>query len=209
MPEAAQWAFLAALSGACAALLHLAGLPAAFFLGPMAAGVIMGVNGVSIRVPRAPYIAAQAIMGAFIASAITPSILHSFIQDWPIILGVVFAIIAASSFLGWVMSRWRVMPGTTGVWGSSPGAAAVMVIMAAEFGADARLVAFMQYFRVACVAGLASVIAAVWTHTTGARIQRRNGFRRFTGKALRRRFFSSAGARLLGAFSAFPLDRCC
>ena len=155
------------LSGACAALLHLAGLPAAFFLGPMAAGVIMGVNGASIRVPRLPYIGAQAIMGAFIASAITPSILHSFFQEWPIILAVVFAIIAASSFLGWIMSRWRVMPGTTSVWGSSPGAAAAMVIMAAEFGADARLVAFMQYFRVACVAGLASVIAAVWTHTAG------------------------------------------
>jgi uncharacterized membrane protein AbrB (regulator of aidB expression) len=48
-----------------------------------------------------------------------------------------------------------------GVFSRPPGAAAVMVIMAAEFGADARLVAFMRYFRVACVAGLASVIAAV------------------------------------------------
>ncbi len=166
-PEMTQWALLAALSGACAALLHLAGLPAAFFLGPMAGGVIMGVNGASIRAPRLPYIGAQAIMGAFIASAITPSILHSFFEDWPIILGVVFAIITASSLLGWAMSRWHVMPGTTSVWGSSPGAAAAMVIMAAEFGADARLVAFMQYFRVACVAGLASVVAAIWTHTTG------------------------------------------
>jgi membrane AbrB-like protein len=36
-----------------------------------------------------------------------------------------------------------------------------MVVMAAEFGADARLVAFMQYFRVACVAGLASAVATV------------------------------------------------
>ena len=35
-----------------------------------------------------------------------------------------------------------------------------MIIMAEEFGADARLVAFMQYFRVACVAGLASIVAA-------------------------------------------------
>ena len=110
MPKAVLWALLAVLSGACAALLHLAGLPAAFFLGPMAAGVIMGVNGASIRAPRVPYIGAQALMGAFIASAITPSILHSFLQEWPIILSVVFAIIAASSFLGWVMSRWRVMP---------------------------------------------------------------------------------------------------
>ena len=113
MPEAGQWALLAALSAACAALLDFVGLPAAFFLGPMAAGVIMGVNGASIRVPRAPFTGAQAIMGVFIASAITPSILDSFFQEWPIILGVVFAIIAASSFLGWVMSRWRVMPGTT------------------------------------------------------------------------------------------------
>jgi membrane AbrB-like protein len=168
MPESAQWASLVAITGACAALLTLAGLPAAFFLGPMAGGVIMGINGASIRVPRVPFIGAQAIMGAFIASAISPSILHSFFEEWPIILGVVFAIIAASSFLGWLMSRWRVMPGTTSVWGSSPGAAAAMVIMAAEFGADARLVAFMQYFRVACVAGLASVVAAVWTHATGA-----------------------------------------
>ena len=168
MPEAGQWALLAALSAACAALLDFVGLPAAFFLGPMAAGVVMGVNGASIRVPRAPFTGAQAIMGVFIASAITPSILDSFFQEWPIILGVVFAIIAASSFLGWVMSRWRVMPGTTSVWGSSPGAAAAMVIMAEEFGADARLVAFMQYFRVVCVAGLASVIAAVWTPASGA-----------------------------------------
>jgi len=34
-----------------------------------------------------------------------------------------------------------------------------MIIMAGEFGADARLVAFMQYFRVACVAGLAATFA--------------------------------------------------
>jgi uncharacterized protein len=204
IPEAAQWAFLAALSGACAALLHLAGLPAAFFLGPMAAGVIMGVNGVPIRVPHAPYIAAQAIMGAFIASAITPSILHSFIQDWPIILGVVFAIIAASSFLGWVMSRWRVMPGTTGVWGSSPGAAAVMVIMAAEFGADARLVAFMQYFRVACVAGLASVIAAVWTHTTGAAHPATQGFPAIHWKGFAETLLLVGGCALAGRLFRIP-----
>ena len=40
------------------------------------------------------------------------------------------------------------LPGTTAVWGSSPGAATAMVLMAEAFGADARLVAFMQYLRV-------------------------------------------------------------
>lgn len=167
LPAAVQWLLLAALSAAFAALLQTAGLPAALFLGPMAGGVVMGVKGAAIRVPRIPYLGAQAIMGVFIASAITLSIVHSFFQDWPIILGVVFSIIAASSALGWAMSRWHVMPGTTSVWGSWPGAAAAMVIMAAEFGADARLVAFMQYFRVACVASVASIVATFWAHGTG------------------------------------------
>jgi membrane AbrB-like protein len=163
----AQWSLLAALSAVCAAILQAVGLPAALFLGPMIAGVILGVNGGTIRVPRLPYIGAQGVMGCLIASAITPAILHTFLTDWPLFLGVVFSVIAASSFLGWIMSRWRVMPGTTSVWGSWPGAASAMVVMAAEFGADARLVAFMQYFRVACVASLASVVATIWAHKTG------------------------------------------
>jgi uncharacterized protein len=167
MPVPAQWLLLASISAACGAILHWAGLPAAMFLGPMAGGVVLGVNGATLRVPTIPYAGAQALMGLFIASAITPSILRSFRQDWPVILAVVFAIVAASSFLGFVMSRWRVMPGTTSVWGSWPGAASAMVIMAAEFGADARLVAFMAYFRVACVAGLASVVAALWANNAG------------------------------------------
>ena len=107
-------------------------------------------------------------MGVFIASSITPSILHTFFQEWPVILAVVLSIIAASTLLGWALSRWRVMPGTTSVWGSWPGAAAAMVIMAAEFGADARLVAFMQYFRVLCVASLVFIVAALWAHGAGA-----------------------------------------
>ena len=37
------------------------------------------------------------------------------------------------------------LPGTTALWGTSPGAASVMTIMAESYGADMRLVAFMQY----------------------------------------------------------------
>ncbi|HZV21171.1 MAG TPA: AbrB family transcriptional regulator, partial [Hyphomicrobiales bacterium] len=87
---------------------------------------------------------------------------------WPIFLAIVLSIIAASSVQGWVMSRWRVMPGTTSVWGTWPGGASAMVIMAAEFGADARLVAFMQYFRVVCVASLASLVSAFFVHRVGS-----------------------------------------
>jgi membrane AbrB-like protein len=49
------------------------------------------------------------------------------------------------------------------VWGSSPGAASAMMLMAAAYGADIRLVAFMQYLRVLLVALVATVVARLWT----------------------------------------------
>jgi membrane AbrB-like protein len=146
----------------------MVGIPAALLLGPLVAGVIVGTNGGTVRVPRLPYLGAQAIVGCLIARVITADILHTFLSDWPLFLGVVFAIIVASSALGYLMSRWRILPGTTAVWGSSPGAASAMMLMAEAFGADARLVAFMQYLRVVFVAVAASLIARFWVTEPGA-----------------------------------------
>jgi uncharacterized protein len=75
--------------------------------------------------------------------------------------------LVASSFLGYLISRWSVLPGTTAVWGSTPGAATAMVLMADAFGADARLVAFMQYMRVILVSIAAAVIARLWVDASG------------------------------------------
>jgi len=168
LPRAGQWALLVASSAGFGAALQAAGLPAALLLGPMLAGILVGTGGGTIRVPRLPYFGAQAAIGWLIAGAITPAILVSFLRDWPLFLAMVLSTLVASSLLGWLMSRWQVLPGTTGVWGSSPGAATAMVLMAEAFGADARLVAFMQYLRVVCVAGAASLIARFWVDTTGA-----------------------------------------
>jgi hypothetical protein len=167
LPRLGQWFVLVVGSALLALALQMAGLPAALLLGPMVAGIAIGTNGGSIRVPRLPYFGAQAVVGCLIASAITPGILVTFLRDWPLFLGVVLSTLVASSLLGWVMSRWQVLPGTTSVWGSSPGAATAMVVMAEAFGADARLVAFMQYLRVVCVALAASLIARFWVDTTG------------------------------------------
>ncbi|CDX31650.1 hypothetical protein MPLSOD_140293 [Mesorhizobium sp. SOD10] len=86
------------------------------------------------------------------------------------LLGVVIATVAASSLLGWLISRWRILPGTTAVWGSSPGAATAMVLMAGAFGADQRLVAFMQYLRVIFVSMTAALVAKMWVDTSGVEV---------------------------------------
>ncbi|MGO8005995.1 AbrB family transcriptional regulator, partial [Rhizobium ruizarguesonis] len=55
------------------------------------------------------------------------------------------------------------------VWGSSPGGASATVLMSEASGADARLVAFLQYLRVVFVAVGASVISRPWVAADGAK----------------------------------------
>jgi len=91
-----------------------------------------------------------------------PSTLAMVGQNWAVFLAVVLATYGASLGLGYLMSRWKVLPGSTAVWGSAPGAASAMMLMAEAFGADPRLVAFMQYLRVVFVALAASLVARLW-----------------------------------------------
>ena len=168
LPRAAQWCIVVAASVVLALGLHATRFPAPLLFGPMVAGILVGIYGGTIRLPRPAFLGAQSVVGCLIATTITPAIVASFVRSWPIFLGVVFASVGVSSVLGWLLSRWGGLPGTTGVWGSSPGAASAMVVMAEAFGADVRLVAFMQYLRVVCVAVVASVIARFWVQSPDA-----------------------------------------
>ena len=167
---AVQWAALLALSVLFVLLLEAARLPAALLLGPMAAAIVIAAAEGTLRVPPWPFYAAQGVIGCMIARVFTPSLIGAMVKDWPLFLAAVVAVIAASTALGWLLTRWRVLPGTTAVWGSSPGAATAMVLMAEAYGADVRLVAFMQYLRVVMVAIFASAIARIWTTTSGGAV---------------------------------------
>lgn len=166
----AQWSVLLAGSIVLAALFGMARLPAALLLGPMVAGIIVGSNGSKISTPRLPVFASQTIIGCLVAHAITGDIVLTLLEGWPLFLSVVIAILATSSALGWLLARSGVLPGTTAVWGMAPGGASVMMLMAGAFGADARLVAFMQYLRVVLVAAIASIVARLWVGTSGTAV---------------------------------------
>ena len=168
LPVATRWGLLVVVSVAIAAALEAVRVPAALLLGPMIAGMAIGANGGAVRIPRLAYLAAQAIVGCLIARAITFDIVGAFLRSWPLYVAVVATVIGASSALGWLLSRWRVLPGTTAVWGSSPGAATAMMLMAEAHGADAQLVAFMQYLRVVFVALVATAVARLWLGLSGA-----------------------------------------
>ncbi len=162
MPLPARWALLILLSALSAVLLTLARLPAGWLLGPMVAGIVFAVAGVRLRVPPLATGFSQALMGCLIAQTITAGILKELLGQWPLFLGVLVAVMLLSWGLGWLLSLLKVIPPREALWGSSPGAAAAMVIMAQVHQADARLVALMQYARVLLVVMAASVVTTAW-----------------------------------------------
>jgi membrane AbrB-like protein len=142
--------------------LELMRLPAALLLGAMAAAILVAVFEGRLAVPGWPYVLAQGLIGCLVARSVGPAILATMLQQWPLFLAGVCSVLVISTSLGALLARWKVLPGTTAVWGSAPGAATVMVLMSENFGGDPRLVAFMQFLRVMLVALLASIVARLW-----------------------------------------------
>jgi membrane AbrB-like protein len=157
-----QRAMMLVLSIVFGALFTAIHLPAALLLGPMLAAIAIAAADGRVRVPEWPFVFAQGAVGCLIARGIPASVFGEIGKEWPIFIIGVFVVIAAAGTLGFVLARLRVFPGSTAVWGSAPGAATAMVLLAGANGADVRLVAFMQYLRVVCVAAVASVISQRW-----------------------------------------------
>ena len=125
----------------------------------MIAGILVAIAGGTCKIPPLCFQVSQACIGCMIAASMPQEILHRLSSHGAIFLAAIVSVVGVSSALGWTLTRWRIFPGTTAVWGSSPGAATAMVLMADAHGADSRLVAVMQYTRILLVASVASLVA--------------------------------------------------
>jgi len=135
-----KWTILLLVSLGFILPLELMHLPAALLLGAMAAAILVAVFDGKLAVPHWPYVLAQGLIGCLVARSIVPAILVTMVQQWPLFLAGVCSVLLISTSLGALLARLKVLPGTTAVWGSSPGAATVMVLMSEGFGGDPRLV---------------------------------------------------------------------
>jgi membrane AbrB-like protein len=161
-PPALQWSALIGATLICVGAFELARLPAALLLGAIAAAILMSWFEARVKIPPWAFVIAQGFVGCLVARAITPAILMTILSRWPMFLLLIGAVIFFAAALGFMLARWKVLPGATAVWGSSPGGATAMVLMADAYGGDIRLVAVMQYLRVACVGLAASLVARAW-----------------------------------------------
>ncbi|HEY0214330.1 MAG TPA: AbrB family transcriptional regulator [Paenirhodobacter sp.] len=167
--RAVQWAGLIALVGGLWGLFALAHFPAAPLLGGMAAGIVAATaGGVSLRNPRPVYVLAQGAAGVFIATSLKPGIYADMLAHLPLVLLVTVATLAISFATGWVLNRWAGIAADAAVFGSLPGMSGAMVIIARERGIDSRIVALMQYCRLAFVIVAVTFVSKLLPEGTSA-----------------------------------------
>jgi membrane AbrB-like protein len=160
--------FLLVVTAALVALLYLIGLPAAFLLGAMGAAMLLVGRGGAVRLPDWIFGLAQGVVGCLIARSFTPALFRAVLQHFALFAGVTLSVLLVATALGLALARARILPGSTALWGSFPGAATVMVLLSGSFGADMRLVAVMQYLRVVVVAVTASLVGRLFGLAGGA-----------------------------------------
>jgi hypothetical protein len=157
------WLLLIALSFAFGGILVKLAIPAALLLGPLLAGLVIVAAGGQIKVAPRAFELSQGVIGCMIAGMIPRlGAVSGGNNGWILFALGVGGVIIASGALGWLMTKLQILPGTTAMWGVSPGAATMMTLMAEASGADPELVAFMQYLRVVLVATISSIILTFW-----------------------------------------------
>lgn len=160
-PKVLAWLALACLSVIVTAGLRAVHLPGALMLGPMLAGIVVAQRIPGVSVPRRLALTAQALLGCLIAAVMTPAMLTLLLPDWPMLLGMNVALIAGIALIGMIAAKTNFIPGTSGIWGMSPGAASAMVVLCEAYGGDRRLVALMQYLRLIALAFVVIAIATL------------------------------------------------
>ena len=162
-----KWAALSAASIGCGFLAQWAHVPAAWLIAPLIVSIVAALKGIDLRLPRWSLAAPQGVIGVTIAQAFTLPVIDEVVHEWAPILIVVVATVVAAGTASWLLAKYSPISAATAAWGSSPGAAVTMIALSADYGADARIVAFMQYLRVTFVVLTASFVTHLVTqHST-------------------------------------------
>jgi membrane AbrB-like protein len=156
-----KWTVIACGGYGLAELAEPLQLPASFLIVPLVFGVVLAVSGlVSETVPRTANRSAQALIGVLMGTYLTPGMMRRF-GAAALPLTVITAATVALSLVGaLVLVRTAGMDRATATLGMVAGGSSAVVACAEDLKADSRLVAFMQYTRVALVAATAPFIVS-------------------------------------------------
>ena len=148
------------------------GLPAGWLVGPMLVALAVALAWKEHpTVPRWGRTASLAVVGGILAATFRPSVLPLVAGHWLPVTLVVGGTLFLSLGAGLLLSGLVRIDRKTAALGALPGAASGMLAMSDPLGADARLVALMQYTRVVVVVVTATLagrlVAGASPHAQG------------------------------------------
>ena len=156
---AAGWLALGVGSAVAGYIAQRAGLPAGWLVGPMLVALVVALLWEKHpTVPRWGRIASLAVVGGVLASAFRPSVVPLISRHWLPVALVICGTLVLSLGVGLLLPVLVRLDRKTAALGTLPGAASGMLAMSDPLGADARLVALMQYTRVVVVVVAATLV---------------------------------------------------
>src|ERR671912_301412 len=152
MRTAVGWMVLGVGSSLAGLFAQSTGLPAGWLVGPMLVALAVALAWKEHpTVPRWGRTASLAVVGGILAATFRPSVLPLVAGHWLPVTLVVGGTLFLSLGAGLLLSGLVRIDRKTAALGALPGAASGMLAMSDPLGADARLVALMQYTRVVVV----------------------------------------------------------
>ena len=161
----AKWVLLIAATVAVAVPLTVLGVPSAALFAALVVGIALALPSLAPeRVPRPVGIAAQGVLGVYIATMVHRDAVSALGSDWPIVIAVAVATLVLSIVAGALLGIHRDVSPLTGSLALVAGGASGLVAIARELGGDDRVVAVVQYLRVALVTASMPVVVTLIYH---------------------------------------------
>ena len=156
---------LVAITIAVTVPLTMVGVPSAALFAALIVGIALALPALAPeRVPRPIGVAAQGVLGVYIATMVDRDAVNALGTDWPIVLGVAVATLVLSIAAGALLGLHRDVSPLTGSLALVAGGASGLVAIARELGGDDRVVAVVQYLRVALVTASMPVVVTLVYH---------------------------------------------
>ncbi|MEO8689255.1 MAG: AbrB family transcriptional regulator [Solirubrobacteraceae bacterium] len=159
-----RWAAIVAATIAVSLAAEAVGLPSAALFAALLVGIgyaLVFGDAHPLTPPKPVLTFGQVVIGVALGAQLTSDTLTTVAGDWLPITVITVATLVISLAAGLLLARATGLDRPTALLGLIAGGASGIVAMSDELGADARLVAFMQYLRVLIVVVAAALIATV------------------------------------------------
>lgn len=160
-----RWVLLVLVTVGVTVPLDRLGVPSAALFAALLVGIVLAIARLApAGVPRVGGLAAQGVLGVYIGTMVHSDALSSLGPHWPVVLGVGVATLLLSIGAGALLGLHRGVSPLTGTLALVAGGASGLVAIARELGGDDRVVAVVQYLRVAVITATMPVVVTLVYH---------------------------------------------